>query len=320
MRLPIEVGDYVDFYSSFEHATNLGRLFRPTPGNRCCRTGVGFRSAITAARATIVIDGTPIVRPSRATQGRPTRRARVRAAARCWTSSWRSASLRGLETRSGMPIAVARRLRTYFGLVLVNDWSARDIQAWEYQPLGPFLGKSFATTISPWVVTLDALEPFRVAGPPQEPAPLPYLRGGEPWAYDIALAVELRTQRDARASGDAPRRYRGPTFRVHVLEHGAAAGARDGQRRGRRARATCMPRERFSGSAPDSSGQPDRAHVARRASDRAARRRDARHFSRTATRVALRGWCEKPGARPTSAFGCARSGAVVPASARVTDA
>src|SRR5581483_2881350 len=94
--------------------------------------------------------------------------------------------------RLGEPIAAAEALQHVAGLVLVNDWSARDVQAWEYQPLGPFLGKSFATTISPWVVTLDALQPFAVAPPQQDPAPLPYLKDAG-CAYDIQLAVELQT-------------------------------------------------------------------------------------------------------------------------------
>ena len=97
----------------------------------------------------------------------------------------------GNRMGTGIPVGAARD--HIFGLVLVNDWSARDIQAWEYQPLGPFLGKSFATSISPWVVTLDALEPYRMAGPAQDPQPLPYLQCAEPWNYDIALEVDLQT-------------------------------------------------------------------------------------------------------------------------------
>jgi fumarylacetoacetase len=95
----------------------------------------------------------------------------------------------------GSRITVEAAREHIFGLVVVNDWSARDIQAWEYQPLGPFLGKSFATSISPWVVTLDALEPYRVAGPRQDPEPLPYLHCSEPWNYDIELLVQLQTQK-----------------------------------------------------------------------------------------------------------------------------
>src|SRR5438094_6696558 len=97
----------------------------------------------------------------------------------------------------GEPIAIDLADEHVFGLVLVNDWSARDIQKWEYQPLGPFLAKNFATSISPWVVTLDALEPFRVAGPKQDPEPLPYLRCAGNWSYDIHLEIWLQTAKMA---------------------------------------------------------------------------------------------------------------------------
>src|SRR5207247_8178257 len=99
----------------------------------------------------------------------------------------------GPGNQLGEPIAIAEAEQHIFGFCLVNDWSARDIQKWEYQPLGPFLAKNFATSISPWVVTLDALEPFRVAGPPQDPEPLPYLRSADHSTYDIRLEVWLQT-------------------------------------------------------------------------------------------------------------------------------
>ncbi len=99
----------------------------------------------------------------------------------------------------GQPVSIDHAREHIFGLVIVNDWSARDIQAWEYQPLGPFLGKSFATSISPWVVTLDALEPYRCASPHQDPPPLSHLTPSEDFAYDIALEMSLQTEADARA-------------------------------------------------------------------------------------------------------------------------
>ena len=109
----------------------------------------------------------------------------------------------------GSPIPIERARDYIFGVVLLNDWSARDIQAWEYQPLGPFLGKSFATSISPWIVTLEALEPYRVAGPVQEPAPLPYLRERDDSAFDIDLEVELASESMLRAGAPAQRISRG---------------------------------------------------------------------------------------------------------------
>lgn len=193
MVLPVEIGDYVDFYSSLEHATNLGRIFRPNgealmPNWRHLPIGYHGRSS------TIVIDGTPISRPcgqrkaadAPAPTFGPSRRLDI---------ELEIGFIAGPGNANGAPISVADAGEHIFGLVLVNDWSARDIQAWEYQPLGPFLGKSFATTISPWVVTLDALEPFRVAGPTQDPQPLPYLRGARDFAYDIELSVGLQSAR-----------------------------------------------------------------------------------------------------------------------------
>ena len=186
--LPFEVADYVDFYSSLEHATNLGRLFRPDaepllPNWR--RLPVGYHGRA----GTVVPSGTPIRRP----QGQ---RKPPDAADPVFGPSIRLdieleiGFVVGTPSRLGEPVPLDRALEHVFGLVLVNDWSARDIQAWEYVPLGPFLGKSFATSISCWVVPLEELEPLRVALPPQEPEPLPYLRG-EPWGYEVALEVEL---------------------------------------------------------------------------------------------------------------------------------
>jgi fumarylacetoacetase len=192
MRVPMHVHDYVDFYSSLEHATNLGRLFRPNddpllPNWRWLPVGYHGRAG------TIVIDGTPVRRPSG--QRKPPDAAQpVFGPTGLLDIELEVGFVTGLANALGTPITVNRAREHIFGLVLVNDWSARDIQAWEYQPLGPFLGKSFATTISPWVVTLDALEPFRTAGPTQEPLPLPHLKTTENWAYDIRLEVTLATQ------------------------------------------------------------------------------------------------------------------------------
>jgi fumarylacetoacetase len=187
--LPFTVSDYVDFYSSLEHATNLGRMFRPgadplLPNWRSLPVGYHGRSS------TVVVSGTPVRRP---------RGQRAGPAGPTWGPSTRldfelelAFVTGGPANRLGEPIPIARATERIFGFVLVNDWSARDIQAWEYQPLGPFLGKSFATSISPWVVPLAALEAHRVAGPPQDPEPLEYLRTSEPWALDIELEVTLQ--------------------------------------------------------------------------------------------------------------------------------
>lgn len=189
MHVPAHVGDYVDFYSSLEHATNLGKIFRPSgealmPNWRWLPIGYHGRSS------TIVADGTPVRRPA-GQRKPPESETPAFGPSQMLDIELEVGFFTGPGNAMGTRIPAQRARDHIFGLVLVNDWSARDIQAWEYQPLGPFLGKSFATSVSPWVVTLDALEPYRVQGPKQEPQPLAYLRTSEPWNYDIGLTVEL---------------------------------------------------------------------------------------------------------------------------------
>ncbi|MCG5219946.1 fumarylacetoacetase [Streptosporangium sp. KLBMP 9127] len=178
LHLPFEVADYVDFYCSLEHATNLGRMFRPDeeplkPNWRHLPVGYHGRSG------TIVVSGTPISRPN------------GQRGAGVFGPSVRLDIEAELGFVVGVPGSGAFEDHV-FGVTLVNDWSARDIQAWEYVPLGPFLGKSFATSISPWVTPLAALSAARVDGRAQDPRPLDYLRrSGGPWGLDLELAVEL---------------------------------------------------------------------------------------------------------------------------------
>jgi fumarylacetoacetase len=187
--LPFEVADYVDFYSSLEHATNLGLMFRPDgdpllPNWRYLPVGYHGRSG------TVVVSGTPVVRPCGQAKGPddpgprfgPSRRLDI---------ELELGFVAGVGSRLGEPVPTSAFRDHVFGLVLVNDWSARDIQAWEYQPLGPFLGKSFATSISAWVTPLALLEERFVAGPKQDPAPLSYLAADTPGALDLELEVEL---------------------------------------------------------------------------------------------------------------------------------
>jgi fumarylacetoacetase len=189
LRLPFAVADYVDFYSSLEHATNLGRLFRPDaepllPNWRHLPVGYHGRAG------TIVVSGTPVVRPcgqslsagSDRPEFGPSRRVDL---------ELELGFVVGVGSRLGEPVPVEAFADHVFGVVLVNDWSARDIQAWEYQPLGPFLGKSFATSVSAWVTPLALLAERRVAAPPQAPDPLRYLAGGRDWGLDVELEVEL---------------------------------------------------------------------------------------------------------------------------------
>jgi fumarylacetoacetase len=201
--LPVAIGDYVDFYSSIEHASNVGAILRPgsppLPANyRYVPIGYHGRAG------TVVPSGTSVRRPrgqrkapdEAAPTFGPTRQLDVEVEMG-WFAGGPSNSL-------GEAIPADAVREHVFGYVLLNDWSARDIQAWEYQPLGPFLGKSFATSISPWIVTLDALEPFRVAEREHDPEPLPYLRTHHPWAYDIELELLLITPR-MREQGDHPK-------------------------------------------------------------------------------------------------------------------
>jgi fumarylacetoacetase len=192
MHLPAEIGDYTDFYSSREHATNVGTMFRG-PENALMPNWLHLPVAYHGRASSVVLSGAEIIRPSgQTTRGEET------------TPSFGPSRLMDFELEMGFfvgpgnplgtPIPVEEAADHIFGMVLVNDWSARDIQKWEYQPLGPFLAKNLATSISPWVVTLEALEPFRQPGPEQEPEPLPYLRSQGNWAYDIHLEVQLQSE------------------------------------------------------------------------------------------------------------------------------
>lgn len=189
MHLPVSVGDYTDFYSSREHATNVGTMFRD-PKNALLPNWLHLPVGYHGRASSIIPSGTPIHRPLGQRRPDPDQPPVFGP-----TVQLDFELEVAFITFDGKPLG--QRIRTteaadhIFGLVLFNDWSARDIQAWEYVPLGPFLAKNFASSISPWVVTLDALEPFRTAGPPQEPAPLPYLETTGEQAFDIALEVGI---------------------------------------------------------------------------------------------------------------------------------
>ncbi|HJK99152.1 MAG TPA: fumarylacetoacetase [Polyangiaceae bacterium LLY-WYZ-14_1] len=211
MRLPFVPGDYVDFYASETHATNLGRMFRPDsapllPNWKHLPVGYHGRSA------TVVASGTPIQRPNGQRKPKDATQPTFGPSGRLDVEV-EVGFVTGPGKPLGEPIRTDEVGQHVFGLVLVNDWSARDIQAWEYVPLGPFLGKSFATTVSPWVVPLDALQPFRVPGPPQDdPKVLPYLQVDGPWGIDLHLELALETP-EMRAAGEAPAVVSRPRFR-----------------------------------------------------------------------------------------------------------
>jgi fumarylacetoacetase len=189
MCMPVAVGDYTDFYSSIEHATNVGIMFRGKdnalmPNWKHLPVGYHGRAS------SIVVSGTEITRPKGQMLPQDAT-VPVYGPTRLLDFELEVAFIVGQGNAMGQPIPIDQTEDHMFGMVLFNDWSARDIQSWEYVPLGPFLGKNFASTISPWVVTMDALEPFRVAGPTQDPQPLPYLQTAGAANYDIALEVQI---------------------------------------------------------------------------------------------------------------------------------
>ncbi len=194
MLLPATIGDYTDFYSSREHATNVGTMFRG-PDNALQENWLHLPVGYHGRASSVVVSGTDIRRPMGQTK-----------ADDADSPSYGPSRLMDFELEMGFfvgpgnalgePIPIDEAAEHIFGMVLVNDWSARDIQKWEYVPLGPFLGKNFGTSISPWVVTMEAIEPFRCAGPAQDdPEPLDYLKNPGNCAYDIPLEVLLQSEK-----------------------------------------------------------------------------------------------------------------------------
>lgn len=192
LKMPVQVGDYTDFYSSREHATNVGKMFRD-PDNALLPNWLHIPVGYHGRASSIVVSGTPIKRPHGQLMP-PGAEAPVYKASGRLDIELEMAFVVGSTTRLGDQIPVQEAEEHIFGMVLFNDWSARDIQKWEYVPLGPFLGKNFGSTISPWIVPMEALEPFRVAGPEQNPQPLPYLQQKGEHAFDIQLEVDLAPQ------------------------------------------------------------------------------------------------------------------------------
>lgn len=191
MELPMQIGDYTDFYASREHATNVGIMFRGKE-NALNPNWLHLPIGYHGRASSIVVSGTPVKRPNGQSQP-PNSTAPVWGPSKAMDFELEMGFFIGPGNALGQPIPLAEAENHIFGLVLLNDWSARDIQRWEYVPLGPFLGKNFCTSISPWVVTLDALAPFRCSGPAQDPQPLPYLQSSHPASFDIQLEVGLQT-------------------------------------------------------------------------------------------------------------------------------
>ena len=294
MERPVEIGDYVDFYSSLHHATNVGMMFRPDaepllPNWRHLPVAYHGRAS------SVVVSGAPVVRPSGQRSGPdgpvfgPTVRLDI---------EMEVGFVTGVGNPLGTSIPVGSAEDHIFGLCLVNDWSARDIQAWEYQPLGPFLGKSFATTMSPWIVALDALAPFRVAPPPQDPAPLDYLAVDGDAAFDLQLEIRLNGEMVSR-----------PPFRemywtaaqqlAHATVNGTNVRTGDLYASGTVSGETpdtlgCLLEMTWNGARPLSLAGGEQ-----------------RTYLEDGDEVVLRGWCERDGATRIGFGECA--GTVVPA-------
>ncbi|WP_281541108.1 fumarylacetoacetase [Maribacter aestuarii] len=189
MHLPVHIGDYTDFYSSIEHATNVGKMFRD-PENALLPNWRHIPVGYHGRASSIVVSGTPIKRPKGQILPKNAS-APVFEASSKLDFELEMGFITAKNTNLGESVSTSQADDYIFGLVLFNDWSARDIQKWEYVPLGPFLGKSFGSSMSPWIVTLEALEPFKVAGPIQEPEVLPYLKYEGEKNYDIVLEVTI---------------------------------------------------------------------------------------------------------------------------------
>jgi fumarylacetoacetase len=305
MLLPCAIGDYTDFYASIQHATNVGSMFRPDnpllPNYKYVPIGYHGRAS------SIVISGTPFHRPLGQTRDDATAPP-IYGPSKRLDYEMEVGLFIGRGNDLGETIPIADAESHIFGLCLVNDWSARDIQTWEYQPLGPFVAKNFATTVSPWVVTLDALEPFRVAPYARaegDPAPLPYLSFDGDRGIDLTLEVSIKTP----AMTEPMRISRGNfremywTIAQLVAHHGSngcnlragdllASGTVSGAEKESRG---CLLERTWRGTEPLELPSGER-----------------RTFLEDGDEVIMRGWCEKDGLR--IGFGECR-GTVLPARA-----
>ena len=311
MHLPARVGDYTDFYSSRDHATNVGTMLRGAE-NALMPNWLHLPVAYHGRSSSLVVSGTPVRRPLGQTKP-PNTDAPVFGPSKSLDFELEVGVLVGPGNRMGEPVSVDRAAEHLFGLVLVNDWSARDIQAWEYQPLGPFLAKNFATTLSPWVVTAEALAPFRTTWQRADgdPQPLPYLDAPavrSEGAFDIQLEARLSTS-TSDAAHEPPMRLTQTSFRHaywtvgQMVTHHTVNGCR------------LMPGDLF-GSGTSSGPTSDEAGALIELVEGGKKpftlpNGETRTFLEDGDTVVFRGWCEKPGARRIG-FGECR-GTVLPA-------
>lgn len=223
LHMPIAVSEFTDFYAGRHHATNVGTMFRGAE-NALPPNWLHIPIGYNGRASTVVVSGTEIIRPNGQRKGPefempdfgPCRRLDI---------ELEMGAIVGTSSDMGQMVSVAEADQMIFGYVLLNDWSARDIQAWEYQPLGPFQAKAFATSISPWIVTRAALEPFRTAGPAREVELLPYLREPGPMLYDIDLAVQMQPAGAASATTICTTNYKEMYYSAaQQLAHHASSG------------------------------------------------------------------------------------------------
>jgi fumarylacetoacetase len=287
MLLPAVIGDYTDFYSSREHATNVGIMLRG-PENALMPNWLHLPVAYHGRASSVVVSGTDIRRPRGQTKADDAT-APAFGPSRSLDFELETGVFVGPGNALGTPISVAEAPAHLFGMVLVNDWSARDIQKWEYQPLGPFLAKNFATSISPWVVTLDALELFRTAGPTQDPEPLPHLRSSGDRAYDIHLEIWLQSVKmsEARRISVTNSRYLYWNICQQVAHHtSGGCNLRPGD---------LLASGTISGPPPDSLGSM--LELAWKGTRPIALGDETRSFLQDGDRITMTGWCQGPGYR-----------------------
>jgi fumarylacetoacetase len=295
MLKPAMIGNYTDFYASIDHARNVGRLFRPEnpllPNYKYVPIGYHGRAS------SIVVSGATVKRPAGQIVSSPGTAPHF-APSLALDYELEAGFFVGPGNRLGETIAIEHAASHLFGVCLVNDWSARDIQAWEYQPLGPFLGKSFATTISPWIVTMEALAPFRTpadARPPGDPAPLGYLTSEQDLqegGIDLTLEVYLRSARMREAGTDAVRLGRSHLRRLYwtvaqLLTHHASNGC------------NLLPGDLLASgtvSGPEDEARGSLIELTRNGREPISLPTgERRGFLEDGDEVILRGYCERPG-------------------------
>jgi fumarylacetoacetase len=289
MHLPVKVGGYTDFYSSREHATNVGSMFRD-PANALLPNWLHLPVGYNGRASSVIVSGVDVRRPMGQVKP-PSAEQPIFSASAKLDFELETAFIIGTDTALGDAVSVAQAESLMFGMVLLNDWSARDIQQWEYVPLGPFNAKTFATSISPWIVTMEALEPFRVPGPLQEPSPLPYLQQSGAHSVDIALAVDLQPENATQSTTICQTNYRAMYWSMaQQLAHHTVSGCN-----------VCvgdlMASGTISGSTPDAYGSllelSWNGQKPLTLSDGSTRR----SFLEDGDRVTMRGWCQGAGYR-----------------------